>query len=240
MSGTTGYDLMVAMGHNYAALGTMSCDLMASTRYNGAMASEQERSAAQSTHRPQADAAGDGTHVNVGDATAVNDETRRVLRRLLKAHEAYYDVREHYQLAGRAFDGFAEFHSSESQYVLVKRAKLWEAHTHEYVFFHRTPHLTGSELAELIRFMTGPALELVRPEPDHKASYLSLIIIAGSADSIARDGVRRVRFRKNLKLGFGGWIDLRLALVDVAAKSVVTNGQGKSMRETLSANLAKE
>lgn len=65
-----------------------------------------------------------------------------VIERLLAAHEAWFDVERDHDFAGRTFPGYAEFHSSASQYVLVKRAKLWEAASHEHLFFWDTPRLT--------------------------------------------------------------------------------------------------
>ena len=43
-----------------------------------------------------------------------------VVDRLLAAHEAWFDVERDHRFAGRVFSGYAEFHSSASQYVLVK------------------------------------------------------------------------------------------------------------------------
>lgn len=161
-----------------------------------------------------------------------------VLERLLKAHEAYYDVERDYELAGRTFAGFAALHADMSTYVLIKRAKLWEAHTHEYMFFHTTDYFDEASLQELLAFMKGPARSLVNPEPDHMTSYLSLVVLTPKADEATRQAVRRSRYRQNLRWGFAGWIDLRLALVEVNDGTITTNGQGKDMRATLEANLS--
>ena len=47
------------------------------------------------------------------------DEKQLVLKRILAAHEAFFDVHRDYEFAGRLFPGFAEFHSFGEQYVLV-------------------------------------------------------------------------------------------------------------------------
>ena len=57
------------------------------------------------------------------------DEKHLVLKRILAAHEQWFDVRRGYEYAGRTFPGYAEFHSYGEKYVLVKRAKLWEVDT---------------------------------------------------------------------------------------------------------------
>ena len=159
-----------------------------------------------------------------------------VIERLLAAHEAWFDVERDHDFAGRTFPGYAEFHSSVSQYVLVKRAKLWEAASHEHLFFWGTPRLTTGELDDLVGCVTGEALSLVRPAPDHMTTYLSLAIVADAVDDLAWERVRRTRFRKNFALGWRGWADLRLAVADLSRGCVTTNSQGKPLGKTLQAN----
>lgn len=159
-----------------------------------------------------------------------------VIERLLAAHEAWFDVERDHDFAGRTFPGYAEFHSSVSRYVLVKRAKLWEAASHEHLFFWGTPRLTTGELDDLVGCVTGEGLSLVRPAPDHMTTYLSLAIVADAVDDLAWERVRRTRFRKNFALGWRGWADLRLAVADLSRGRVTTNSQGKPLGKTLQAN----
>ena len=95
-----------------------------------------------------------------------------VIERLLAAHEAWFDVERDHDFAGRTFPGYAEFHSSVSRYVLVKRAKLWEAASHEHLFFWGTPRLTTGELDDLVGCVTGEGLSLVRPARDLMSTFL--------------------------------------------------------------------
>lgn len=163
-------------------------------------------------------------------------DRRRIVERLLAAHDAWFDVERDHRFAGRTFPGYAEFHSTASQYVLVKRAKLWEATSHEHLFIWDTPRLTADELEDLVGCITGEGLALVRPAPDHMTTYLSLAIVADTVDDLAWERVRRIRFRKNFTLGWRGWADLRLAVADLSRGCVMTNSQGKPLGKTLQAN----
>lgn len=160
-----------------------------------------------------------------------------VLERLLASHETWFDVYRDYEFEGRVFPGYAEFHSHGEQYVLVKRAKLWEVDAFEYLFFVTADTLRHAELEGLIDFMTTRAMQKVKPKPNHMASYLSLVIIANEADENVKRLVRKTRFRKNFALGIRGWADLRLALIDLSDDSVTTNPQGEDLKENLKANL---
>lgn len=161
---------------------------------------------------------------------------RQTLERLLAAHEAYFDVCRDYEFAGHVFAGYAEFHSEASGYVLVKRAKLWEATAHEYLFFELVEHLDEASFEALIVLMTERALEKVEPSSTHMSSYLSLVVIADTVDPVVRAAARKTRWRKNFKLGLEGWADLRVAVVDLGAGGIVCNARGKELRSTLEAN----
>lgn len=158
------------------------------------------------------------------------------LDRLLAAHEAWFDVSRDHAFGGRVFPGYAEFHSSAEKYVLVKRAKLWGVSAHEYLFFCLAGHLGMHGYQELADFMTSKALDKVRIDPEHMTSYLSLVVVADAVDADVARAVRRTRFRKNYAFGLKGWSDLRVAVVDLATSSVITNAMGKELRASLEAN----
>ena len=173
-------------------------------------------------------------------AAMEQEKSRRdlVLERLLVSHETWFDVYRDYEFGGRTFPGYAEFHSHGEQYVLVKRAKLWEVDAFEYLFFVTTDELAQSELDDLVSFMKTKAIEKVHPDPNHMTSYLSLVIVANSVADGVKKQVRHTSFRKNFAFGIRGWADLRLAVLDLSDDSVTTNFQGKEMKDALQANLA--
>ena len=80
-----------------------------------------------------------------------------IVKRLVAAHEAWYDVFTDYEFAGRTFDAYCEFHSHGEKYVLVKRAKLWEVNAHEYLFIDALDHLDAGTLDSYVEFMETTA-----------------------------------------------------------------------------------
>lgn len=168
------------------------------------------------------------------------DKQTDLLNRVLAAHEAYYDIRRNYLFEGRCFAAFAEFHTYGEKYVLTKRAKLWEVNTHDFMFFETVEKLDRDFLSDAVDFMTTKALRKVDPSPNHMSSALTLIIIANQCTNEAFKQAKSVRFRKNFYLGFRGWTDLRLAVVDLSrepGKEIVTNAAGKQLKEALASNL---
>ncbi len=172
------------------------------------------------------------------EATA---KSELVLERLLAAHGAWFDVSRDAVVAGRAFRALAQFHSYGEQYVLVKRAKLWEAAEHEYMLIDTVGHLDEAAARGYVEFMKTDALSLVKPEPNHMSSYRTLVVIADSADDAAAQLFRKTSHRKNFMWGIRGWSDVRLALIDLSkpeGSRVVCNGAAKRMRKTFEANAA--
>ena len=165
------------------------------------------------------------------------DAKHLALKRILAAHERWFDVQREYAYAGRTFPGYAEFHSFGEKYVLVKRAKLWEVDTHEYLFFVLADCLDETQVRDLVSFMENDGLKKVVPEPNHMSSAISLVIVADSCTEEALRIVRKTRFRKNFALGIRGWADLRVAVADLSANCVTTNAAGKQLKQTLEANL---
>ena len=163
-------------------------------------------------------------------------ERELVLKRLLAAHETWFDVAKDCEYAGETFDGFAEFRSSGQRYVLSKKHELWRVETFEYLFFKAVDRLTADDVAHWYAFMTTEALGKVHPDENHMTSYLSLVLVADSCDDDAVQAVRKAKFRKNFAYGMRGWADLRLAVVDLQSRSVTTNAAGKQMKPTLEAN----
>ena len=165
------------------------------------------------------------------------DNRALVLKKLVAAHEGYFNVTKDYEYAGRVFPAYAEFHSHGEKYVLTKKAKLWEVNAHEYLFFQIVDALSLADVESWIEFMTTEALEKVDPVPNHMNSYISLILVANSVDDDAKKAIRKNRFHKDFGfMASRGWADLRLAAIDLSGKCVHTNAMGKEMAPALEAN----
>ena len=159
----------------------------------------------------------------------MHDAKQAALERLLDAYAAWFDVQRDYEFAGCSFAGYAQYHAHGEQYVLVKRAKLWEADAHEHVFFAMEETLDSRRVQELSTFMTASALAKVDPAPPHMSTALTLVVLADEVTAEAERLVRKTRFRKNYLLGMRGWADVRLAAVDFSRKRAFSNGAGKEL-----------
>ncbi len=167
------------------------------------------------------------------DMTATSNQ---ILKRLIRAHENCFDITIPFALGDTRFDAMAAFHQAAERYVLSKKAKIWGYNTHEYIFFKQVSLLDALQLEAMVGCVTSSGLDLIHPDDDHMVSYLTLVVIAEECEEGISRLVKRTRFRKNIALGFKGWIDLRIAVVDIENERVYTNGQGKALKEMLVMN----
>lgn len=86
------------------------------------------------------------------------------------------------------------------QYVLSKKAKIWGANIHEHVLFRSLEHLDTRTLEGLIAFMKTEALSLIELNSEHMTTFLSLAIVAESADANAKELVRKNEVPQELQL----------------------------------------
>ena len=184
-----------------------------------------------------AEEAGAGGAVATSDAAAGHlDEQHLVLERLLAAHEAWFDVTRDCEYAGRRFEGYAEFHSYGEKYVLSKKRKLWEVEAHEYLFFKLIDRLDEETFGDYLEFMKTQAVKKASPGPNHMTSYISLVLIAREVERGAGRTLRKTSYHKTFKMGFHGYAEFRLCVVDLAEQQVLTNAMGKSMKKALEEN----
>ena len=159
----------------------------------------------------------------------------QLLKRLMTAHSSWYDIKEFYTLGSHTFRAMAEFHSFGEQYILSKRAKLWEINNHDHMFFDGIDELDSETLATYTELLTHEGLALTGPKPDQMSNNLTLVLVANSVQVPAITSLQKIKFRKNYKFGLQGWTDLRLAVLDLSQQKVAVNRAARDMIKTLRA-----
>lgn len=105
------------------------------------------------------------------------------------------------------------YHARSEAYVLSKKARLWAAETHEYVYLLDMPRLDAAQWRQAHQLALHDGLSRIRPHSEHMCSCISLIILCSSLDEDARAALTRCRTRKSFLLGLHGWMHLRALAV---------------------------
>ncbi len=111
----------------------------------------------------------------------------------------------------------AVFHQRSEGYALIRKATLWAAETHEYIYVYTPPFLDAPAWDAIRENALSRGLDAVRPHAEHMASYISVVLLCGGWRPDAADAVRRTRFTKSFLWGLRGWVRLRTLAVRLAA-----------------------
>lgn len=150
---------------------------------------------------------------------------------LLNSYETYYDI-------ARVDDGSplvatCDFHSTSERYVLVKRAKLWAAETNEYVFLFHVSELDMDSLAVCRDLALEQGMEKIHPHSEHMYSHITAILLCNCAQPDALELLERYKKSVSFKLSLHGWMEYRIAAVDLSTAEVFTNRKGKDLKKSL-------
>lgn len=154
-----------------------------------------------------------------------------VLESLKGAYAAYYDVQPVDD--GSALKALCAYHLRDSQYVLVKKAELWAAECHEYLYLWSLDHLDEDGVEEIFRRVLSDGEPRVRPHAQHMNTYLTAVALYDSADPQALARLKKLKRRREYKLSLHGWMEFRIAAVDLSTVEITTNRSGKAVEKDL-------
>ena len=123
------------------------------------------------------------------------------------------------------------FAAKQEQYFLMKSARLNEIESNEYVFFAKREYLTLDVLKELDRAAWERGLERVRPNPNHKSTDITLIVITEAFEDSIRRNIRSFRHSKSYSFGFQGFSNYKLAVTGTSTGQTCFNGQGTALKK---------
>ena len=154
-----------------------------------------------------------------------------VLETLKRAYTAYYDVEEIDD--GTALKARCDYHIRDSQYVLVKKAELWAAESHEYLYLWDAGELSAGGVEEIFSRTLADGEPRVRPHAQHMYTYLTAVALCDSArpDALAR--LKKLKKRREFKLSLHGWMEFRIAAVDLSTGEITVNRAGKALAKDL-------
>lgn len=141
-----------------------------------------------------------------------------------------FDLHREYDLNGEILDLFAEFHVRSERYVLTKKAKIYGMENNEYCIFKKHKNLSGYELEKFNEFLINSIDTLIQPHNEHMSTMITgVIIFDGSRKNIDDDvieNIKKFKFHKGFSFGFKGWVDIRIVLVCLEDKFLITSKRG--------------
>lgn len=164
-------------------------------------------------------------------------EREAAIERLLRSYEAYYDIyrlpEEDAPLTARC-----EYYERTENYILSKRAEVWSANNEEFLYLIDIPHLTKEDFINLRDLVFADGEKRLHIGPGHMCSVISPIFICDSCDPEAKKALRKSKVFKSYKFSLHGWMDGRMAVVELSTGQVTTNSSGHRLSKLLKKTLA--
>ena len=164
--------------------------------------------------------------------------SQAVVRGLMGIYSAYYDVEE---IPGEEpLKALCAYHSRDSQYVLSKKVELWAAESHEYLYLWDVEQLEEGKAEEIFARVLADGEPRVKPHSQHMSTYLTAVVLYESAAPRALEQLKKLKKRREFKLSLHGWMEFRIAAVDLSTGDIATNRSGKDLGKSLSGLVARE
>ena len=73
----------------------------------------------------------------------------------------------------------------------------------------------------------------IRPHSQHMCTYLSAVVLCDQADPDALAQLQKLKKHRDFKLSLHGWMEFRIAAVDLSTGEITTNRAGKPFGKDL-------
>ena len=164
------------------------------------------------------------------------------VEKLKHFYTSTFDLEDGLLLGGQAYDVYGHFNVDNSRYVLVKKAKLWEANSQEHLFIRSWKKEGGPLTVEKLQELIRPLEEIAEPQyvrggekyppKNHMYSFLTLVVVTdGEIEDETMRFAKKYKFGKTYLFNFRGYLETRLVLVSTRDNLVTTNQQGKELKK---------
>jgi len=156
-------------------------------------------------------------------------------------YEGYFDIEENINLLGQNFDLYGLYLQKNEKYFAAKGIKIWSYEDHEHILLKINNTIREEELPYQKDFFNKAINKLVKPDTEHRQSYLTYIEISekGFSENLL-DKVSNYKYSRTFAFGFKGFCDVRLVFVDLAQEEVYCNKKGDEIKNFYTPTRIKE
>ena len=163
----------------------------------------------------------------------------KLLETLCSVYSHQYDIDRKGEMGGGVFPATATFFLRDENYLISKKHVLSAVENYDYLYFCLADHLDG----ETLQWYIDRSMELgkarVRPHKEHMSSFITLVILADTMDGQAKILLQKTRMRKYFRFAFHGWMEYRIAAMEISTLRFFSNPAGRETRKLLEQNLSK-
>ncbi len=141
-------------------------------------------------------------------------------------------MEEKYKYNKEEFDLFALSNIRNEKYMATKRIRIYAFENDEYCFMKYYKSLNEDSLGKIIDILKISINDYIKPHDEHMSSTITgILAVDNIEDSEIIKKVKKFHYQKSFALGFKGWVDVRLVLVDLNRKDVITSKRAKGVKK---------
>lgn len=150
--------------------------------------------------------------------------------KMLERYARNFDVKEDYKYNDWDFDIFSILNVKNEKYFGAKSIKVYTFENDEYVFLKYFKSFNEESLDKFIDILKKAIEDYVDPHEDHMSSAITGVIAVDKIDDTNLiKQIKEFKYQKGFLLGFKGWADIRLILVDLSKDNVITSKKAKKV-----------
>lgn len=140
----------------------------------------------------------------------------------------YFNVKEKYTFNDEVFDIFAVSNIRNEKYMATKKLTIYAFENDEYCFIKYYKELDHKKLYDIIETLKSSIKKYVKPHSEHMSSNITGVLVL---DDINDDEliklIKKFHYQKSFALGFKGWVDVRLLVVNLKNGEVFTSKKAR-------------
>lgn len=146
-----------------------------------------------------------------------------------------FDIQRDYNLKGYKIDMFAEHHMRTEQYIITRKTVINAIETNEFCFIKYLDNIDEREVENFTEVLKDAINVVIDFEDGHMSSIMTGVMVSKTKPSPELIKlIEKYKYQKGFAFGFKGWVDIRLILVTIEEKHIVSNKKGKEVIELYS------
>lgn len=151
----------------------------------------------------------------------------------IENYSRFYDIEKNLECCD-GFFAIATFNSREENYILSRRSVVYAYEQYEYVYFAVEDFIDEMLMKNLLEKSLELGLAKIKPNKEHMRSLVTLVVIANRIDKNAKKMLKKSRFSKSYKFTFHGWMQFRVAALEISTNELSCNSPGKDVLKVFS------
>ncbi|MCK9444468.1 MAG: hypothetical protein M0Q14_08075 [Tissierellaceae bacterium] len=146
-----------------------------------------------------------------------------------------FDIERNYSFNNVKYDLFAKFYMRNERYFLTKKAVIYAMEANEFCFVKYFDNFNELDFQNFTKELIDSKDVLINLDDDHMSTIITGVIVLKDkpTDEIAKT-IEKFKYYKSFAFGLKGWVDIRLVLVAMNQKYIVTNKKGKEVKDVYS------